>query len=203
MKTKHLLQIIQPTLLLLFATIASLPSAWAQGTAFTYQGQLSSGANPVSGSYDLTFTLLNAGTNGNLINGPLTNSAVAVSNGLFTTTLDFGASFPGLDRWLQIGVRTNGNGAFAMLNPLQHITPTPYAITAENLASVVELNSISPFYATVAGGEGNNSSGAWSSVGGGEFNKSTDQYASVGGGFANSCLSDSLKIQNVRTGEES
>ncbi len=40
----------------LLATVNLLP---AQGTAFTYQGQLNAGGSPASGSYDLTFTLYN------------------------------------------------------------------------------------------------------------------------------------------------
>src|ERR1051325_4326994 len=78
----------------------------AQGTAFTYQGRLSSGTNAASGSYDLTFSLFATNSNGSAIAGPVTNSAVGVANGFFTTTLDFGANFPGADRWLEIGVRT-------------------------------------------------------------------------------------------------
>jgi hypothetical protein len=55
---------------------------------------------------------------------------------LFTVTLDFGAAaFPGFDRWLEISVRTNGSGSFATLSPRQALTPTPYAITAQNLVS--------------------------------------------------------------------
>jgi hypothetical protein len=66
-----------------------------------------------------------------LVAGPLTNSLTAVSNGLFTVSLDFGAGvFAGADRWLEIGVRTNGGGAFTMLTPRQALTPTPYAIHA-------------------------------------------------------------------------
>ncbi len=109
-------------------------SARAQGTAFTYQGRLNDGVNPASGSYALRFTLYDALTGGNVVAGPLTNSPTAVSNGLFTATLDFGANFPGTNRWLEIGVRTNGNGALTTLAPRQPITPTPYAITAGGIA---------------------------------------------------------------------
>jgi len=69
--------------------------------------------------------------------GPiLTNSAIAVSNGLFTVTLDFGNQFPGAPRWLDISVRTNGNGAFAPLSPRQPLTATPYATTAGTATSL-------------------------------------------------------------------
>ena len=78
----------------------------------------------------MRFALFDAVTVGNQVGSPLTNSPVSVSNGLFTVTLDFGANFPGADRWLEIGVRTNGNGTFFTLSPRQKITPSPYAIYA-------------------------------------------------------------------------
>jgi hypothetical protein len=81
--------------------------AFAQGTASTYQGRLNDGLNPASGSYDLTFSLWNAASGSAQVGGYLTNSPTAMSNGLFTVTLDFGNQFPGPDRWLEIGGRTN------------------------------------------------------------------------------------------------
>ncbi|MEY2428691.1 MAG: hypothetical protein QOJ40_1576 [Verrucomicrobiota bacterium] len=107
--------------------------ASAQGTAFTYQGRLNDGANPASGAYDLMFSLWNAASGPGQIAGAITNAATAVSNGLFTVILDFGNQFPGADSWLEIGVRTNGGGAFANLNPRQKLTATPYALTAGNV----------------------------------------------------------------------
>src|SRR5271169_4542084 len=121
----------------LLTLACQVSTMFAQGTAFTYQGQLDSSGGPVNGNYDLTFALYDAGTNGNLVSGPLTNSAVAVTNGLFTVALDFGANFPGSARWLQIGVRTNGGGAFTALTPRQETTPAPYAITAGNVTGVL------------------------------------------------------------------
>ena len=41
-------------------SICGIETLYAQGTAFTYQGQLSSGGNPANGSYDLTFSLYNS-----------------------------------------------------------------------------------------------------------------------------------------------
>jgi len=129
MKTLLTRVIIALALLVLSTLNPQLSTAFAQGTAFTYQGRLNSGTNPASGSYDLTFTLYNASSGGIGLFGPLTNSAVAVTNGLFTTTLDFGSNaFGGAPWWLQIGVRTNGGASFATLTPRQQVTPTPYAI---------------------------------------------------------------------------
>ena len=105
------------------------------GTAFTYQGKLADGANPASGNYDLKFTLFDTNSGGNAVTGPLTN-AVAVSNGLFTTTLNFGGGvFAGTERWLEIAVRTNGGGAFTTLSSRQPVSPTPYAIYSAGATS--------------------------------------------------------------------
>jgi photosystem II stability/assembly factor-like uncharacterized protein len=131
---------------LLFAAVlgsllTSIQSALAQGTAFTYQGQLTAGGGPASGSYDFTFALFNnSSTNSGQVGVTLTNLDLGVTNGLFTVTLDFGESFPGASRWLSIGVRTNGGGSFTALNPLQELTPTPYAIYTANAGSVAASN---------------------------------------------------------------
>jgi hypothetical protein len=107
-------------------------SASAQGTAFMYQGHLIETGNPANGLYDIRAGLYAASSGGALISALYTNSAVPVSNGLFTITMDFGDLFNGTPYWLQIGVRTNGAGAaFAPLSPRQELTPTPYAIFAE------------------------------------------------------------------------
>src|SRR6516164_7239720 len=125
--------------LAIFLQINVVPyTARAQGTAFTYQGRLNDGGNPANGSFDFKFTVENAVTNGSVVGGPITNAAVAVSNGLFTVTLDFGSGvFPGALRWLEIATRSNGVGTFMMLSPRQPILPAPYAIfanTASNLS---------------------------------------------------------------------
>jgi hypothetical protein len=105
-----------------------------QGTAFLYQGQLTANGSAANGSYDFTFTLFNArGPAGNT----LTNPATAVSNGLFSAALDFGPGvFNGSNLWLQIGVRSNGAGAFTVLAPMQPILPMPYAILAESAGNL-------------------------------------------------------------------
>ena len=104
------------TILLALALFAGTQILRAQGTAFTYQGRLNAAGAPANGSYDLAFTLFNVGSGGSAVAGPLTNSAAAVSNGLFTVTLDFGSGvFDGTARWLEIAVRTNGASGFVTL----------------------------------------------------------------------------------------
>jgi hypothetical protein len=120
-----------------------LATAHAQGTAFTYQGRLDDGVNPAAGVFDLRFTLYDSAGAGSAVGGPVTNSPTSISNGLFTVTLDFGNQFPGAGRWLEIGVRTNGIGAFATLSPRQQLTSTPYAVraaTANTASSVAAAN---------------------------------------------------------------
>jgi hypothetical protein len=133
---KKLIHLTVPLLVLL----AGLHQAAAQGTKFTYQGRVHDGGAPANGSYDLKFSLFNVSGGGAAVAGPLTNSPVAISNGLFTVNLDFGPGiFNGTIYWLQIAVRTNG-GAFTDLSPRQELTPTPYAIYAAN--APVAANSI-------------------------------------------------------------
>ena len=104
------------------------------GTAFTYQGRLVEDGQPAGGWYALRFTLWDAGTNGHRLGQPQLQDRVAVSNGLFTVTLDFGvnlvgaAYFSGEARWLEIGVEHYSGTNYVTLVPRQPLTPTPYAI---------------------------------------------------------------------------
>jgi hypothetical protein len=135
-----------------------LSTAYAQGTAFTYQGQLQNNGSPASGSYDLAFTLYNTNITGVAIAGPVTNSAVTVTNGLFTTTVDFGPGvFTGASNWLEITVSTNGANNFTTLAPRQQLTPAPYALYAESASGLsgtllaAQLSSVG----NTSGGYGN------------------------------------------------
>jgi hypothetical protein len=120
-------------------------SASAQGTAFTYQGRLTDGPNAATGIYDLRFTIYDLASGGAVQGGPVTNAATAVSNGLFTVTLDFGTSvFNGTARWLEIGVRPDGGGGFTTLTPRQQLMSTPYAIRAATTPASGLSGTISP-----------------------------------------------------------
>jgi len=131
---KNLLQ--GAAVFLLLSTVNFQTSnALAQGTAFTYQGRLNNGTNVASGSYDLTFTLYSAVSGGGTVGTSNVVNDLPISNGLFTVSLDFGATpFIGNDRWLEIGVRPGAStGAYTNLVPRQPITATPYATYARGV----------------------------------------------------------------------
>jgi hypothetical protein len=132
-------------LLIALAIFAGINHVAGQGTAFTYQGRLNVSGQPANGIYNLTFALFDSSSAGNQVGVTLTNSATAVTNGLFTVTLDYGGAFNGASRWLQIGVQTNTE-PFAILSPLQPITPTPYAIYSANAGNAATATT-----ATTAG----------------------------------------------------
>jgi hypothetical protein len=164
--------------LAIFLSLAVVMSANAQGTAFTYQGQLASGGSPANGNYDLAFTLFGS-TNAAapVLAGPVTNFSVAVtSNGIFTAAMDFGPNiFTGTNIWLEIAVRTNGAASFTTLAPRQPITPTPYAIfagAAGSLSGTLPASQISGTYTgTVVSSSGANSfAGTFSGNGSGLTN---------------------------------
>ena len=123
---------------------ASAHLALAQTTAFTYQGRLESGGVPVTGSSDLTFTLYTAASGGSTVGTSNVMDDLVMTNGLFTVTLDFGASpFLGSDRWLQIAVRPGAStGAYTNLLPRQRITATPYALFAAGANASTLIGSI-------------------------------------------------------------
>jgi hypothetical protein len=168
---------------LLLAFGSQLSTSFGQGSAFTYQGRLNDSGGVANGNYDLQFTLFDAGTNGNAVAGPITNSPTVVSNGLFTVVLDFSAApFTGADLWLEIAARTNG--AFTVLSPRQKITASPYSITARNVTGVLPGAGLSGTYpnAVTFNNGGNSFSGSFSGSGAG---LTSVNAASLGGLSAN------------------
>ena len=150
MKAKSTLHSSLAALTLLATLLHPQSTCLAQGTAFTYQGLLKTASGPANGSYDLTFTLYNTNAMGAPVSGTVTNTATAVSDGLFIVTLDFGGApyADGAPLWLQIGARTNGAATFSALTPRQAVLPTPYAIYAEsanatNLVGTVQAANLS------------------------------------------------------------
>lgn len=113
-------------------------AAFAQTTAFTYQGRFtdSTAAPPTNGTYDFQFALYDAG--GTLIAANSTaTTGVTVTNGVFTVQLDFtAAAFPGADRFLEIRVKKPSDSNYTTLSPRQQVASTPYAIRALNASNV-------------------------------------------------------------------
>jgi len=159
---------------MLFTLNFQLSTTCAQSTAFTYQGRLNIGGSPANGNYDFMFTLWSTNSGGSEIGGAITNAGVGVANGLFTATLDFGSGiYTGQSCWLQVNVETNGVGPYVALTPLQPLTPTPYAVYAENSGGVTNA-SISAVQLDTAGApatgqvlEFNGSSLQWTTPSGG------------------------------------
>jgi hypothetical protein len=115
-----------------FCGIFNGASLSAQSAAFVYQGRLDHETAPADGLYDLRFTLWNAPSGGGEVAGPIDTNALAVTDGLFIVTLNFGApAFSGAARWLEIGVKSNGvAGGHLALAPRQPLASTPYAVRA-------------------------------------------------------------------------
>jgi hypothetical protein len=128
--------------LIALLALALAPGIFAQGTAFTYQGRLDNDGGPADGLFDIRFSVWSASAGPTQVGSTLTNTAVEVTDGLFTVNLDFGSSvFTGPDRWLEVGVKTNGGGVFTTLAPRKKITAAPYA-SYSGTASTVPNSSI-------------------------------------------------------------
>ena len=116
MKTKLEPQLIALVLLL---TLTFRPSTTlAQSTAFTYNGRLNFNGAPVSGSYEMQFTLFDADVGVGVVKDLPGAIPVDVVNGLFTTRIDFGDGvFTGPARWLEVKVRPAGAADYMTLTP--------------------------------------------------------------------------------------
>ncbi len=111
---------------------ARMPST-SLGTAFTYQGQLKNNGAPVNTTCDFQFGLWDASTLGAQVGTTQTVSSVVVTNGLFTTPIDFGAgAFESSARFLAMAVKCGSSANYAALTPRQEVTMSPYAVYAAN-----------------------------------------------------------------------
>ena len=126
-----------------FGTLLALVSgAFAQPSAFTYQGRLTGAGGPANGSFEFEFGLHAAATGGSALETK-TVEDVEVTNGLFTVTLDFSpAHFTGTARWLEIAVRPSSGPAHVTLAPRQPISPNPYALYSYNAGVAALANSV-------------------------------------------------------------
>jgi len=146
MKTKSTVKLTVLVLLALSTFSLQLSTCFAQGTAFTYQGRLNSAGSPVNGTYDFRFRLYQDPLGDTQAGDTLLTNGVPIANGLFLVTLDFGAGiFTGSKYWLEVDVCTNNAGSYTDLNPLQEVTPAPYAVfagTASNLSGTLPAGQI-------------------------------------------------------------
>ncbi|MBN4082626.1 tail fiber domain-containing protein [Phycisphaeraceae bacterium AH-315-B13] len=98
-------------------------------TTFTYQGLLNEAGAPADGSYNIDISLWDAVTNGTQIGSEVMFNGLAVSEGMFSIQLDFGANaLDNSDRWLEISV--DGTE----LSPRQQVTRAPYAIQTRGIS---------------------------------------------------------------------
>ncbi|MCS7055401.1 MAG: hypothetical protein NZM18_04405 [Thermoflexales bacterium] len=193
------------------------------GTAFTYQGRLTSSGAPVNGTCDFEFSLWDSASGGTQIGSTQTHTGVSVTAGYFTiASLDFGSgAFNGRARWLAISVRCpTGSGSYTALSPRQALTPAPHALALPGLwtqQNATSPNLIGGFHgnavtvgavgATIGGG-GDNTFGlnwvtdSYGTVGGGANNQAGDAagtandklFATVGGGKTNTASNDYATI---------
>lgn len=128
------------TILMIVLIAICAASICAQTTAFTYQGSLKDGASSATGNYDFQFALYDAVSGGNQVGSTLNRNTVAVANGIFTVSLDFGSQFPGANRYLEIRVRLTGQPSFTTLTPRQLVTSDPYSVKSLTTDTASSLN---------------------------------------------------------------
>lgn len=116
-------------LLLLVCAVAARVAAQPVDTAFTYQGRLKDAGAPANGPYDFRFLLYDAAVGGSQVGPIVTKDDVAVADGLFTVSLDFGpAAFTGAKRWLDVSVRAGSStGPYTPLTERQELQAAPHS----------------------------------------------------------------------------
>lgn len=147
---------------IVLAAVSTCGLAHAQplGTSFTYQGSLRNAGAPAQGVHDLRFRLYDAASGGNQVGATLCADNVGVADGLFTTTLDFGAVFGGSQRFLEIDVRpdaglgcANATG-FVTLSPRQPVSAAPnalFSLVSSSAGNATQLGGLgASFYTNAA-----------------------------------------------------
>lgn len=123
-------------LYILCLVIASVVHSNGQTTAFSYQGSLKDGANPANGAYQMQFKLFDSVSGGTQVGPTLSDVAIAATNGVFSTELDFGSNaLSGANRWLEIAVRRNSGESYVTLSPREQIASAPYSVRTLSAAT--------------------------------------------------------------------
>jgi hypothetical protein len=118
--------------------LVSVSTGYAQTTSFTYQGKLTDTGVMANGNFDMEFKLFDtlAPGTGMQQGATLLVPGAVVTSGIFTVTLDFGASvFDGAARFLEISVRPTSGGNFTPLNRANPSTRrrTPFKVWPQRL----------------------------------------------------------------------
>lgn len=129
------MKLIVPVIYIL--AVMSVKSIVAQTTSFNFQGRLNDGSSPANGQYDLQFKLWDAITAGGQIGPTLSRPGLTLVNGVFSTTLDWGASaYGGGFRFLEIGVKPfNSPNGYVVLGARQQIMSVPLAVRSTSAAN--------------------------------------------------------------------
>lgn len=132
-----------PVFILLLFT-APMP-VFAQ-TAFPFTGKLVISGVSVTGSYDFQFKLYTAASGGTQVGATLTRLGVAVSNGNYTVTLDFGAdSFGSAPLYVQALDRKSGTTTYTNISGRLQVAQR-FAILSANTQALqgTAVSSVSP-----------------------------------------------------------
>lgn len=107
-------------------------AGFSLGTAFNYQGRLQQEGRAAEGRFDFSFELYDAAQGGRSF-GRVDRLDLSVHGGAFVAELDFGhAVFSGDPVWLEIQVRTVGEGAFTALEPRHRLAGESISLCTVN-----------------------------------------------------------------------
>lgn len=113
------------------------------GTFVTYEGILTDGGAPVTGTFDLQFGLFDLATGGTNL-GTVTADNVSIADGRLAVTVDFDDQWNGDARWLEIGVRDGAStGGFTLLSARQRLRTTPFGFYAMDADSATAADHAS------------------------------------------------------------
>jgi hypothetical protein len=103
--------------------------------SFTYQGRIEVDGEPFTGVMDAGFFLYQTPAGGISLSDFVVVDDIQVTDGLFTTVLNFAsaATFDGNERYLEVRVAAPEGSPAITLTPRQRLTATPYALQTRGL----------------------------------------------------------------------
>ncbi|HEY0458489.1 MAG TPA: tail fiber domain-containing protein [Pyrinomonadaceae bacterium] len=132
---------IKRAIIFVILALALAGGAFAQSSAFNYQGRLNDTGAAAAGTFQFQFKLYDAASGGNQVGSTLSDVSVSVTNGTFSVSLDFGAAaFSGTDRYLEIAVRKTAGDSYTTLTPRQKINSAPYSNKANTANSATNFS---------------------------------------------------------------